>query len=74
VAPDGSIVSVAVTQAPGGGATLGLARKLFAPGTSGSFDYAVTSDGQRFLVNGLVEQPPEPISIVINRRTLGVGP
>jgi hypothetical protein len=31
-------------------------------------DYAVSADGQRFLINTLVEQPLMPITVVLNWR------
>jgi hypothetical protein len=33
-----------------------------------TFDYDVSADGQKFLVNTLVEQPTPPISLILNRK------
>jgi serine/threonine protein kinase/Tol biopolymer transport system component len=35
-----------------------------------SFEYDVSRDGQKFLVNTLVEQAPAPISLILNRKPL----
>ncbi|MDO8679732.1 MAG: hypothetical protein Q7R30_14475 [Acidobacteriota bacterium] len=46
---------------------------VFAPLTAQggvSFEYDVSRDGQKFLVNTLVEQAPAPISLILNRKPL----
>ena len=35
-----------------------------------TFEYDIARDGQRFLVNTLVEEPPTPISLILNRRPI----
>jgi eukaryotic-like serine/threonine-protein kinase len=75
VSPDGRLMSVAVRSASGGaGLALGTPQALFPiPVTSTvqggvTQEYDVAPDGQRFLVNALVEQPTAPISLILDRR------
>ena len=75
IAPDGRLMSVSV-QLPAGDQAirLGSPVPLFAVRVTSTvqggtaFEYDVTADGQRFLVNAMVEQPTAPISLILNRR------
>jgi len=58
------------------GITLGTPVPLFVVAATStvqggiSFEYDVSRDGQKFLVNTLVEQAPTPISLILNRKPL----
>jgi serine/threonine protein kinase len=77
ISPDSQLTLVPVRPLPGGSdLTLGVPARLFpAPTTSTvqggvSFEYAVSTDGQRFLVNTIVQQAVAPISLILNRKPL----
>jgi eukaryotic-like serine/threonine-protein kinase len=76
VAPDSSLMSVAIRGLPGDELSIGQPVPLFsAPIMSSvqgglSFEYDVSADGKEFLVNTFVEHPPVPISLILNRRPL----
>jgi hypothetical protein len=69
LSPDGTMMSVDLTSGP----TLrpGIPKPLFRTGlrVDASIDqYAVTSDGQRFLMPVPIDQSATPISIILNWR------
>ncbi len=66
LAPDNKLMSAAVNGA-GSALEVGTVRPLFdtRPGGLRSV-YDVSADGQRFLVNTLVEEAPAPITLVVN--------
>ena len=72
ISSDGKLMAVPVT-AEGGAFTAGVPRALFdvdlpEPTAPYPGDYAVSMDGQRFLLNTLVDQPQAtPLTIVLNR-------
>ncbi len=60
---------MAVPVGFGGGFQVGSAVPLFEfrSGTVPGFaPYAVATDGQRFLINSLVEEPNGPLTVVLN--------
>jgi len=64
---DKKLMAVAV----GPGATFGIPKMLFqtrAPAGVNAFrtNYVPSNDGKRFLVNTQIDQPPTPISVVLN--------
>jgi hypothetical protein len=64
--PDGKLVSAAVNGA-GSAFEVGAVRPLFDTRASGpGFLYDVSADGQRFLVNTIVESTSTPITLVVN--------
>jgi serine/threonine protein kinase len=70
VGGDGKLVAVPIDAGPafsyGAGHALDVKVRPSRPGW-GRFGYDVTADGQKFLVNRLVENPvPIPISVVVN--------
>jgi Tol biopolymer transport system component len=75
VAPDSYLMSVTIKVGPGDGAiAINQPKRLFAVPIISTvqggtfFDYDVSADGNRFLVNTFVEHPPAPISLILNRR------
>jgi Tol biopolymer transport system component len=68
MAPNGAVMSVAVTS----GAELGLApaRLLFVAERAISDIYDVSPDGERFLVNTVVERDTAPITVILNWTTM----
>jgi Tol biopolymer transport system component len=78
VAPDSSLMSVAIKVLPGDGAlSIDQPRRLFgvpiiSTVQGGTFvEYDVSADGKQFLINTFVEHAPAPISLILNRRPLG---
>lgn len=77
VAPDSYLMAVTVVVRPGDEMSIGKPQRLFAApvrsavygGTS--FEYDVTADGQRFLINTFLERPAVPISLILNRHPTG---
>jgi len=70
VASDTRLMAVPITQSANGGLELGAATPLF-PTRLASLDqrhaqYAVSADGQRFLLNVFTDVTASPISIVLN--------
>src|SRR5207253_3084627 len=72
VRPDGWLMSAPLAMA-GGELQVGAVTPLFEArmahgNTNGTYwhQYAVAADGQRFLVNRLVDEPSLPITIVMN--------
>jgi hypothetical protein len=71
VTPNGELIAVPVTTAEGA-FSAGTALSLFTvdiPEPSAPFpnDYAVSADGQRVLVNSIVDQPARPsLTVVVN--------
>jgi len=77
VAPDSYLMSVTIKVGPGDGAiAINQPKRLFAVPIISTvqggtfFEYDVSADGNRFLVNTFVEHPPAPISLILNRRPL----
>ena len=74
LAPDNKLMAAAV-NGRGTSFEVGVVKPLFdaRPTTGGRFPYAVTADGQRFLINTATEQAASaPITVVVNW-TAGVG-
>jgi len=77
VAPDSRLMAVSV-ELPASGLDLsvGTPRPLFSMRVTSTVqggvthEYDVSADGQRFLVNAIVEQPTAPISLILNRAPL----
>jgi serine/threonine protein kinase len=74
VAHDGRLMSVSVTRAADGkGIELGTPTPLFRTRVEGvppggiQHTYAVSADGQRFLMNTFVEQGGSPLGLIVNR-------
>jgi len=70
VSADRKLMSVAVSG-EGTAFTAQVPRPLFSvdlPEASAPYpgDYAVSADGQRFLINRLIAQPPVPLTVVLN--------
>ena len=77
VAPDSRLMAVSVElPARGLDLSVGTPRPLFSMRVTSTVqgdvthEYDVSADGQRFLVNAIVEQPTAPISLVLNRASL----
>jgi Tol biopolymer transport system component len=75
VAPDGHLVAVPVKlPSSGTGIVLGTPQPLFSIRIRSTVqggvahEYDVSADGQRFLMNLPDEQPPKPISLILDRR------
>jgi eukaryotic-like serine/threonine-protein kinase len=76
VAPDSYLMAATIALRARDEISIGTPQRLFAApvrstvygGTS--FEYDVTADGQRFLINTFVEQPATPISLILNRKPL----
>jgi serine/threonine protein kinase/Tol biopolymer transport system component len=75
VAPDGHLMATPVRlPSTGTGIVLGTPQPLFSARITSTVhggithDYDVSADGRRFLMNLLVEQPPTPISLILDRR------
>jgi serine/threonine protein kinase len=77
ISPDSHLTVVSVKQqADRADLTLGVPTALFrVPTTSTvqgglSFEYVVSADGEKFLVNTIVQQTAAPISLILNRKPL----
>jgi Tol biopolymer transport system component len=76
VAPDGRLMTVALRFADNGhvepnSPTAMFVTRVGSTHTGGSgVEYAVAADGERFLMNTLVEQAPTPITLVLNANAL----
>ena len=74
IAPDSRLMSVPMefpsrdTIRPGTAVALFPARVTSTVHGGTAFEYDVSADGQRFLVNTMVERPTAPISLILNRR------
>ncbi len=72
IAPDGWIVSVALTYSTDGEPLVGAHTRLFfsrITSTNNYFKgYAISPDGQRFLVDTAVEEPAAPVTVILNWR------
>ena len=77
LAPDGQLMAVTLTPVEGGRSLRAdVAVPLFparvgAPEGLALHSYAVASDGQRFLLDSLVEQPAGSIALILNWRHAG---
>jgi Tol biopolymer transport system component len=65
VAPDSKLVAAEVKPS-GAALEVGSSKELFSVKLTGSFDYDVTADGNRFLVNSRIEGEVPPITVVLN--------
>ena len=77
ISADSRLVRVSVTTAANGqDVSIGQPVPLFSMPLTGavhggtSFEYDVSADGLRFLVDAFVEWPNTPISLILNRRPL----
>jgi Tol biopolymer transport system component len=73
IALDGRLMAVPVTSASGGQLDIGAPAVLFAPKIGSAvqqgdyrYQYMVTADGQRFLVNTVSDAPSLPITLILN--------
>jgi len=70
VSPTGALMAVDVTRAePGRSFEVGVPHRLFQGGLGSFYEFDVSPDGQRFVINSPLNSsdvPPIPITVVLN--------